>query len=196
MTRIISILSLVGILGAGAASEGIVARSPAQTPPFAHLTIPKSVHATRALIAFYDLHDLTRDQLHLSIAATGTWIDEKMLTTDVMAVVTGTPPNATARSTFAIQQDFTTDKTTLHAALTTLDAETLALPPPDPPAVFKTMAALCDELSGRLQSRVLFFFSAGLSPTTARLEAREAESSCRDAVVSLSRVDPHQLTIR
>jgi hypothetical protein len=164
----------------------------AQTPAppraaAAHLSVPEKT-ATRAIVAFYDLNDLTHDQLHRAIGALATWIDTKMEAGDVLAI-------ATAGEPVSVVADFTHDRSRLHATLESFDASA-AVAPADGVTTFRTMTAICNDLARGRPKRVLMFISAGLEPATGLGAARDAERTCFGADVSITRVDPHQLTVR
>lgn len=152
-----------------------------------HLSVPPK-GPTRAIVAFYDLNDLTKDQLHLTIGALATWIDTKMAPGDVLGI-------ASAGHPLTVIADFTADKAALHTALDAFDASGVVAPA-DGTTTFRTMTAVCDDLARVRQKRALLFISSGLNPSSGIAGARDAERICIAANVAITRVDPHALTIR
>lgn len=181
---------LLAIAGLAPTLLSAQAPTPAPAVPHAaagHLSVPDKA-VTRAIVAFYDLNDLTRDQLHRAVGALATWIDTKMETGDVLAI-------ATAGDPVGVVADFTNDKTRLRATLESFDASALVAPA-DGVTTFRTMTAICSDLARARQKRVLMFISAGLEPASGLGAARDAERTCFGADVAITRVDPHQLQIR
>jgi hypothetical protein len=179
------LIALAGLIASAALTPA--ALSAQATGATGHFAVPPK-GPTRAIVAFFDLNDLTTDQLHLTIGALATWIDTKMEPADVMAI-------ATAGDPIAVVADYTSDKGKLRATLESFSASA-AVAPANGVTTFRTMAAICNDLARTRQKRVLLFISAGLQPSSGMGEARDAERVCFGADVAINRVDPHQITIR
>lgn len=162
------------------------------------LTVPRGQKITRALVMFYDTAHETPDQLHVSALGTATWIDEKMVAGDVVAVATPADPPR-------VWLGFTSDKRALHDAVDSVDRFVTTRAPTPPPSttasnvtVLRAMTSICHSLGAVRATRILMFFSTGLPGTgaDAGFDRRDTERECIAAGVSITRIDPASLKVR
>jgi len=168
------------------------------------------MHGRRLLVLFFDLSSMQPEEIERAVKAAHTYIDERLSPADLIAV-------ASFSTSLRIDQDFTTDRESLGAALdrfggpaglgfeegTTGDAEGTpdngaAFTPDDTEFnIFNTdrrleaLQTLSDALSGIQQKKSIVYFSSGMNQTGQenQVEVRRTTDRANRANVSIYAAD-------